>query len=99
MSCKLCKVSLTDKFAKPQWSTGGRCIAAQKVDRDAWQGDCDANQRVNGVAVERDHHKKDGAKAENNRVDDTELWKWERKHKSNILFRESISMGLFLNDV
>lgn len=67
-------VCLTDEAAQPQRPLGGRSVAAEEVDRNSWQGDADADQGVDGVAVEGHHHQEDGEEAENDGVDQAELW-------------------------
>lgn len=47
---------------------------AQEVDGNSRQGDGDADQGIDGVAVQRDHHQENGAQAEHHGVQQRELW-------------------------
>jgi len=70
--------SLTDEAAQPQRPLAGRSVAAEEVNGHSWKGDADADQGVDGVAVERHHHQEDGKEAENDGEEQTELWKETR---------------------
>lgn len=43
-------------------------FAAQEVNRHPWEGDADADQRVDGVAVQGHDHQEDGQDTEDNGV-------------------------------
>lgn len=57
----------------------GRSVAAEEVNRHSWQGDTNADEGVDGVAVERHHHQEDGEQTENDGVEQTELEEEERR--------------------
>lgn len=65
--------NLTQQLGDQWWPLGLRQVDAQEVDRNPWQGDGDANQRIDGVAVKRDHHQENGAQAEHHRVQQRQL--------------------------
>lgn len=71
--------SLTNEAPEPQWPLVGRSIAAEEVDGNPWQGNPNADQGVDGVAVERHHHQEDGEDAENDGVEETELQEDEER--------------------
>lgn len=71
--------NLTDEPSQPQRSFVSRGVAAEEVDGHSRQGDADADQGVDGVTVQRHHHQEDGEDAENNGVEQTELWKEKRE--------------------
>lgn len=47
----------------------------QEVDGNPREGDGNANQGVDSVAVEGDRHQEDGAQAEHHRVQQSQLWR------------------------
>lgn len=71
--------NLTDEPSQPQRSFVSRGVAAEEVDGHSRQGDANADQGVDGVTVQRHHHQEDGEDAENNGVEQTELWKEKRE--------------------
>lgn len=73
--------SLTNYVPYPQRPLVGRSVAAEEVNRHSWQGDADANQRVDGVAVERHHHQEDGEETEDDGIEETQLRNKDRGRK------------------
>lgn len=70
---------LTNDVPYPQWPFVGWSVAAQEVDGHSGQGDGDADQRVDGVTVERHDHQEDGQQAENDGVEEAELQEEEER--------------------
>lgn len=64
---------LTNYVPYPLWSFVGWSVAAEEVHRHSRQGDAYANQRIDGVTVERHNHQEDGQQAENDGVEEAEL--------------------------
>lgn len=64
---------LTNEFPYPQRPFGRRRVAAQEVHGNAGESDADADQRVDGVTVERHDHQEDGQEAEQDGVHEAEL--------------------------
>lgn len=60
---------LTQQFGDQRWSLGLWEIHAHEVDGNPRQGNGNANHRVDGVAVERDHHQEEGTQAEDHWVE------------------------------
>lgn len=66
---------LTQKLRDQRRPFGLRQVDAQEVDGNPGQGDADADQRVDGVAVEGDRHQENGAQTEEHRVQQGQLWR------------------------
>lgn len=64
---------LTNDVPYPLWPLVGWSVAAEEVDGHSGQGDAYADQRVDGVTVERHDHQEDGQQAENDGVEEAEL--------------------------
>lgn len=64
---------LTNEVPYPQRPLGRRRVAAQEVHGNAGQSDADADQRVDGVTVERHDHQEDAQEAEHDGVHEAEL--------------------------
>lgn len=64
---------LTNEVPYPQRPFGRRRVAAQEVHGNAGESDADADQRVDGVTVERHDHQEDGQEAEQDGVHEAEL--------------------------
>lgn len=60
---------LTQQFGDQRRSLGLWEIYAHEVDGNPRQGNANANQRVDGVAVEWDHHQEEGTQAEDHWVE------------------------------
>lgn len=54
---------------------------AHEVDGNARQGNGNADQRVDGVGVERDHHQEEGTQAEDHWVEQCQLGTTEHTNK------------------
>lgn len=70
---------LTNEAPQPHGPPVRRSAAAEEVNGHPWEGDAHTDQRVDGVAVERHHHQEDREEAENDGVQETELWEEERE--------------------
>lgn len=66
---------LTQQLGEQRGPSGLRQVDSQEVDGDPRQGDGYANQRVDGVAVQRHGHQEDAAQAEHHREGQRELWR------------------------
>lgn len=84
----------TDYLPQPQWSLLGRRVAAEEVNRHSGQGDADADQGVDGVAVKRHDHQEDGQKTEDDRVEQTELRekRGEAVQRNNVFYLQCNTM-------
>lgn len=66
---------LTQQLRDQRRPFGLRQVDAQEVDGNPGQGDGDADQRVDGVAVEGDRHQEHGTQTEETRVQQGQLWR------------------------
>lgn len=66
---------LTQQLGEQRGASGLWQVDPQEVDGDPRQGDGYANQRVDGVAVQRHGHQEDAAQAEHHREGQRELWR------------------------
>lgn len=66
-SCFPCS-ALTQQLSDDRWSFGLWQVDTQEVDWNTRQGNGNADQGVDGVAVERNCHQENGTEAEHHRV-------------------------------